>query len=91
MKIDEFEWDEANIVKNIMSHNTYPDEIEEAFQNKHKLRKTKQERYLLYGITDADRYLFVVFTVKKRQGKSIARVISAREMTTKEKRYYKQK
>ena len=91
MKIDGFEWDEANIVKNIMSHNTYPDEIEEVFYNKYKLRKTKQYRYLLYGATNSNRYLFVVFIIKKKKNQSIARIISARNMTTKEKRYYKQK
>ena len=91
MKIDGFEWDEGNIVKNIIGHSTYPDEIEEAFYNKHKLRKTKQERYLLYGETDPGRHLLVVFVVKKKQGQNIARVISARDMTEKEKRYYKQK
>lgn len=91
MKIDGFEWDESNIVKNIVGHNTYPDEVEEAFYNKYKLRKTSQGRYLLYGTTDSGRYLFVVFIVKKQQGQSIARVISARDMTVKEKHYYKQK
>jgi|SRR6266404_5976142 len=66
MKIDGFEWDGANIVKNIIGHNTYPDEIEELFYNKYKLRKTKQDRYLLYGVTDSGRYLFVVFMIKKK-------------------------
>ncbi len=91
MKIDGFEWDEGNIVKNIAGHNTYPDEVEEAFYHKYKLRKTSQDRYLLYGVTDSGRYLFVVFIIKKQQGQNIARVISARDMTIKERHYYKQK
>ncbi|HSE84392.1 MAG TPA: BrnT family toxin [Thermodesulfobacteriota bacterium] len=91
MRIDSFEWDEANIVKNISRHNTHPDEIEETFYNRYKLRKTKQGRYLLYGVTDNGRYLFVVFIFKKKNGKNIVRVISARDMTQKEKRYYRKK
>jgi uncharacterized DUF497 family protein len=78
-------------IKNIIGHDTYPDEIEEAFYNKSKLRKTKQGRFLLYGVTDSGRHLFIVFIKKKKDGKNIARVISARDMTQKEKRYYKKK
>jgi uncharacterized DUF497 family protein len=88
MRIDGFEWDEANAVKNVVRHNAYPDEIEEVFYNTHKLRKTKQERYLLYGVTDAGRYLFVVFIIKKKKKQNIAIVIRARDMTQREKRYY---
>ena len=88
MRIAGFEWDEANTIKNVTRHNTYPYEIEETFYNRYKLRKTKQDRYLLYGITDAGRYLFIVFIFKKKSDKNIASVISAREMTQKEKRYY---
>ena len=91
MKIDGFEWDETNIVKNIIGHNTYPDEIEEVFYNKYKMRKTKQDRYLLYGVSDSGRYLFIVFMLKKRRGSNIAKVISARDMTQKEKRFYQTK
>ena len=91
MRIDGFEWDEANAVKNIIRHNTYPSEIEETFYNRYKLRRTEQERYLLYGITDAGRYLFVVFIFKKKKDQNIARVISVRDMTQREKRYYQEK
>jgi uncharacterized protein len=88
MRIDGFEWDEANVVKNVTRHNTYPNEIEEVFYNKYKLRKTKLERFLLYGVTDAGRYLFIVFIIKKKNNRNIARVISARDMKQQEKRYY---
>src|SRR3990172_9217435 len=91
MRIDGLEWDEANTIKNITKHKTYPDEIEETFYNRYKLRKTKQDRYLLYGVTDSGRYLFVVFMFKKKNYRNIARIISARDMTQKEKRYYEKK
>jgi uncharacterized DUF497 family protein len=88
VRIDGFDWNEKNVIKNIVSHDTYPDEIEETFYNRYKLRKTLQERYLLYGITDSGRYLFVVFQIKTHVGKKLVRVISARNMTKKEKSYY---
>ena len=88
MRIDGFDWNESNVVKNIISHDTYPDEIEETFHNPYKLRKTLQERYLLYGTTDSGRHLFVVFQIKMRAGKRLVRVISARNMTKKEKKYF---
>ena len=91
MRIDGFEWDENNVVKNIIHHDTYPDEIEEVFYNRHKLRRTRQGRYLLYGVTDSGRYLFVVFLVNKYTDRNMLRVISARDMTKKEKGYYLRK
>lgn len=89
MRVDGFQWDEANVFKNVLSHETYPDEIEEAFYNRHKLRKTNNDRYLLYGVTDSGRHLFVVFMVKKRSDQRVVRVISAREMTSKERNYFR--
>lgn len=88
MRIDGFDWDEGNAVKNVLRHDAYPDEIEEVFYNRLKLRKTRQDRYLLYGVTDSGRYLFVVFLIKMRVKRKLARVISARDMTRKEKSYY---
>jgi hypothetical protein len=63
----------------VSSSHCYPDEIEEVFYSRYKLRKSRQDRYLLYGITDSGRYLFVVFTVKKSGSKNLARIISARD------------
>ena len=91
MRVDGFQWNENNVVKNIINHDTYPDEIEETFYNPYKLRKTLQERYLLYGVTDSGRYLFIVFEIKRHASKNLVRVISARNMTKKEKSYYLRK
>ncbi len=91
MRIDGFDWDENNAVKNVVSHDTYPDEIEEVFYNRYKLRKTHTSRYLVYGVTDSGRHLFVVFLIKKRVNKLLARVISARDMTDRERIYYRKK
>ena len=91
MRIDGFEWDENNVFKNVINHETYPDEIEEVFYHRHKLRKTHTKRFLLYGVTDSGRYLFLVFMVKKKDGMALARVISARDMTKMERSYYLKK
>jgi len=91
VKIDGFDWDEDNVFKNILTHDTFPDEIEEAFYKSYKLRKTKQLRYLLYGKTESGRYLFIVFIVKVKDRKRLIRVISARDMTSQEKNYYLKK
>jgi uncharacterized DUF497 family protein len=87
VRIDGFQWDEENVVKNIIHHDTYPDEIEETFYNPYKLRKTRQDRYLLYGVTDSGRNLFIVFQIQQDARRKL-RVISARDMTKKEKSYY---
>jgi len=83
-----FEWDQGNIDKNIVKHDLYPLEIEEAFFNKpQKTLKGRDDRYYLFGKTDAGRYLFIVFIIKEKT----IRVISARNMTKEEKRQYLKK
>lgn len=82
-----FEWDEGNI-EHILRHNAIPDEVEEACLNKPYIRKTVEERYLVYGVTDSGRYLFIVGINK---GKGIFRAITARDMTEREKSLYKRR
>jgi len=88
---ESFEWDEANIAKNWEKHKVSHFECEEIFFNEplvvapdeiHSKHETR--RYAL-GKTNQERLLFVVFTMR---GKKI-RVISARDMNKKERRYYK--
>ncbi len=82
-----FEWDEGNI-EHILRHNAIPDEVEEACVNKPHIRKTVEGRYLVYGVTDSGRYLFIVGINK---GKGIFRAITARDMTEREKSLYKRR
>jgi uncharacterized DUF497 family protein len=82
---DIFEWDEGNI-EHILRHNVVPDEVEEACVNKPYVRKSADKRYLVYGITDSGRYIFIVGINK---GKGIFRTITARDMTEREKSLYK--
>jgi len=86
MRFVQFDWDERN-VEHILLHQVTPDEAEEACSNRPHVRRTRQGRLLVYGRTDTGRYLLVVI---QPRGKDIARVITARDMTTKEKRFYQQ-
>ena len=85
-----FEWDEHNSIKNWEKHQVTPSECEQFFFNhpliiaediKHSLN---EKRLYALGKTDLTKKLFIVFTIRN---KSI-RVISARQMSKKEKMRY---
>ena len=82
-----FEWDEENIER-ILRHNVIPDEVEEACVNKSYVRKSADKRYLVYGITEAGRYIFIVGIDK---GKGVFRTITARDMTEREKSLFRRR
>lgn len=87
MEINEFYWEDKNIV-HIARHRVIPEEIEEvAFDDDPRIRKHSTERYL-YGHTVSGRYLFTVFILK---GKGIAYVITSRDMDEKEQKLYLKK
>ena len=85
-----FEWDEGNADKNWEKHAVADFECEEVFFHqplvvRHDPKHSQREaRYYALGRTGQDRLLFVAFTVRR----SLIRVISAREMTRKERRLY---
>ena len=85
-----FEWDEYNANKNLKKHGVSPSESEEIFFNRPLIvaddqRHSREERrFYALGQTDRDRKLFAVFTVR---GDNI-RVISARDMSRKEREVY---
>ncbi|MEZ4734555.1 MAG: BrnT family toxin [Caldilineaceae bacterium] len=86
--IDGFLWDVWVVDKLEWKHGVEVDEVETAFFNPpYKVRRTKDDKYLLYGRTEGGRYLFVVFVWVGRQVK----VISARDMTKAERNYYGRK
>ena len=85
MRIISFEWDDWNI-EHIEKHSATPQEVEEACFNQPVIRKTKDGLYLVYGQTDAGRYLF---TVVRRKPDGIVYVITARPMAKNEQRYYR--
>jgi uncharacterized DUF497 family protein len=87
-----FEWDEGNIDKNWIKHAVSPSECEQMFFNQPLIvaadvnHSEKEDRFYALGRTDANRLLFIVFTIRK----DMIRVISARDMSDKERRAYKQ-
>ena len=85
-----FDWTGGNAAKNWEKHHVAPDECEQVFFNSPLLagddpaHSQREERYYVLGQTDKGRKLFVVFTMRD----SRIRVISARDMTRKERRVY---
>ncbi len=86
-----FDWDRGNINKNWISHKVSPNECEEIFFN-HPLLVTDdhqhsiiEKRYYSLGHTNKNRLLTVVFTIRK----NMVRIISARDMSIKEREVYK--
>lgn len=86
-----FEWDAGNIDKNWVKHGVSNAECEEVFFNTPLLirpdssHSQEEQRTAAFGRTDADRTLFVVFSVRN----NYIRVISARDMTDKEMEVYR--
>ena len=85
-----FEWDAGNSEKNWFSHQVTKSESEQIFFNQPLFigddeKHSKIEvRYYALGKTDDERKLFIVFTIRK----NFIRVISARDMSKKEKKVY---
>ena len=85
-----FQWDEGNLDKNWHRHRVANSECEQVFFNQPLLiapdvkHSQNEQRYYALGRTDADRWLFVVFTIRER----LIRVITARDMTRREVRKY---
>lgn len=88
MHIQSFDWDEKN-ENHIAEHGIAIFEIEEAILfNRPFYQRSREGKYIAYGVTEEGRYLFIVFVIK---GSGRIRVISARDMAEKEKRYYKKR
>lgn len=88
-----FQWDKGNIDKNLIKHNVENWECEQVFFNTPLLvlddptHSLSEKRWAAFGKTDAGRLLVVVYT---KRG-NLLRVISAREMNRKERKYYETK
>ena len=88
---DGFEWDPGNSEKNWINHRVTRSECEQVFLNVPLLvaddpshAQTEPRAYVL-GRTDLGRELFVVFTVRG----TLVRVISARDLSQRERRIYR--
>jgi uncharacterized DUF497 family protein len=85
-----FEWDDGNINKNWLKHKVSPAECEQMFFNRPLIIQDDTEhsevenRFYALGRTDSKRTLFIAFTVRDKR----IRVISARDMSRKEREVY---
>jgi uncharacterized protein len=85
--IEGFDWDAANVA-HILRHAVTPFEVEEAAGRPHITIAASpvegEERWKLFGKTDSGRYLVVVFTIRRRQ----FRTVTAYQMNAAERRKY---
>lgn len=88
-----FEWDKGNQDKSYTKHNVTNQECEEIFFSKGKklfedeLHSQQENRYVAIGKTKQERLLFVVFTFRNNK----IRVISARDLRSKNLKKYEEK
>ncbi len=87
-----FQWDQGNSNKNLLKHNVQNWECEQVFFNKLLLvledlwHSVAEKRWAGFGKTDSGRLLVVIFT---KRG-NLVRVISARDMNSKERKFYEE-
>lgn len=88
IRISQILWD-AESIFHIAQHNLTPEEVEEAvFEENPIILKGREKRYIILSRCRSGRYLtvFVAFKLKGR-----VRVITARDMNTNERKYYKRR
>jgi uncharacterized DUF497 family protein len=92
--VEGFEWDTGNARKSVDKHDVSQAEAEQVFFNKPLLlfdderHSTVEPRFHAYGKSDDGRHLQVSFTL--RNSERLVRVISARDMSRKERAIYDQ-
>jgi uncharacterized DUF497 family protein len=86
----EFDWDGGNADKNRVRHRVSQAECEQVFFNQplavgeDEIHSLAEHRQFALGSTDAGRRLFVIYTLRGER----VRIISARDMTAREKKEY---
>lgn len=94
MRIAGYIWREDVIDKLAWKHQVQPDEVVEVFMNRPRVERLErghrpgEDLYVALGQTNAGRYL-TVFFVHKQDDQAL--IVSAREMTAKERRRYAKK
>jgi uncharacterized protein len=87
--VERFEWDDGNARKSEEKHGVSQNEAEQVFANTplstaaDARHSTQERRFQTLGRTDSGRRLFVSFTL--RDGGRAIRVISARDMSRRER------
>jgi uncharacterized protein len=91
-RVSGFDWDEGNARKSSDKHDVAKSEAEQIFFNVPLLvmpdmrHSDEEPRFHALGKTDQDRTLHVTFTLRKDD--TVVRVISARDMSRKEREVY---
>ncbi len=90
---ESFEWDKGNSGKNLICHQVMQGECEQVFFNEpiilfnNEKHSQIENRWFLLARTDAERLLFIVFTIRE----NAIRVISAKDMNKKEREKYNER
>lgn len=89
-----FRWDEGNRAK-CLAHGVSREEIERLFERPVAIlpdtaHSVAERRFKAMGTSGTGRHVFIVFTIRLRQGKRYIRPISARYMHAKELRHYEE-
>lgn len=94
MNISRLIWQPDIIEKLDVKHHVLPDEVEEVFDNRPRMKRFQrghfrgEDVYRVLGQTDDGRYLVVFFILKPNRA---ALILSARDMDDKERREYRKK
>jgi uncharacterized DUF497 family protein len=94
MNVSECLWLPEVVDKLAVKHGLLSDEVEEVFLNKPRFNRaehgqqTGEDLYVAYGQTNVGRYV-VIFFILKVDGSAL--IISARDMTIRERRRYARK
>ena len=88
--IEGFEWDKGNVQKNFHKHNVSIKEAEEVFNSQPfivvRTAYLNEERFQMFGESKL-RPITIIFTIRKNN----IRIISARDMSKKERKFYEDK
>jgi len=85
-----FDWDEGNSNKNLLKHGVSDSECEQVYFNQpfisgYDTKHSQDEpRFFALGKTDSGRQLYIVFAIRNE----LIRIISARDMNSREKREF---
>lgn len=82
-----FAWDNENVA-HITRHGVLSREVEEVLVGECLVLRGPDGRYLAYGRTAGGRFLFVVYVPRSA---GYVRVLTARDMTDREKRLYRRR
>lgn len=86
--ISRIRWTDAAIT-HVARHGVHPEEVEEVcFSGDPLIRSGREGLHYVLGQTDGGRYLFIVVR-EARPGE--VRIVTAREMDTKERAYYRRR